>query len=353
MSEHIDSNLSIGGKAVAGVTAPQVDEESRLGFSAWHTTGDVVVPRDWLLEQVERYGLPEAIVPKQHFPSGAYKLAVGRLLNKTTEDAILEFEDGNKYVEFDIRKGQRNVRYLFAIIHEDESVTENGEGKAGNLEKPDLGHFNFDFDTQSPTWHVNEEIIGTPLLAKWNMFVQLLKEEFERMKVSYNGQDMRIMFYNLIESESTAIPIRHGGVVYFFPERYGSYLEGMSKIWKDINDFKEGGYTCNIVTMPVVDEDHLRELIERHATEELNKRTDEILTAAIKQLSDNEEATATEIASEVIKELRDVNTMASEYTQLLQVKLSVKRMLEDWMNTVSGEEAQEELLRKVIAAQNK
>lgn len=351
----IESNLNIGGQDVSGLAGIETDGEDRLGYATWVTTGDVVVPREWLLECVEKYGIPEEIVPTQRYHAASYKRAVGRLLDKYTMENVLTIGGQERFVEFDIRKGKRNVRYLFALVHEDEDVIEDKSGDAGKIEKIDLGHFNFEFDNGaqgagSPRWFIDEDILGEPdLVSSWNVFVSKLREEFQRMRECHIGSDMRSMFYSLVEDESNAIPIRHGGVVYFFPEKYGEVLEGMAKIWQGMNDFKEDGHVATIVTMPVVDESHLRELIERHATEELNKRTDDILEAAIKQLTANEEETAEELAQDVMKEMRSVNRMADEYTQLLEVKLSVKRQLEKWLDSVSGEEEKERLVRKIIA----
>lgn len=337
-SKTIDSDVTIGRKPISGVVEGEdLDDVEYLGHAMFATTGDVIVPRDWLVEQFDKHGLPESLLPNETWPSSAYKQAMSRLL----DDGFRTTTFMNRDAEYQLDSGEDYWRILKFRVFLPEEVTET---EGGEWRSQELGRFNYDKENQRIEHHpeIGE---GNKLWDRWSKMVGRAQGRFEKMLVSHDGQDMRAIVRDLRQQQTSAIPLRKGGAVYFFPAGYDEYLEALSAIWRDMNQYKDHGYPAHIGTFPVLDNADIRRLVEQRAEEMVQERVEDAVEAGLETLSDNEEDME-DIASEVAEDLQQTADMAVEYNQLLDIRLSITEHLQEWLEDL--EDDQETLVREVL-----
>lgn len=336
----LGDDIKAGRKELSAVTETEEEEAEILGFLTYSTTGDVLVPRDWLQEELDAEGLPDWLMPNEVWPSSAYKRAMSRLIDNGWEESWLN----GLRVEYELREGDGNVRHLTAhIFYPEEKIGEEG----GRWKQEDIGFFNYNADSQNLTWTalVNEN--DEPVLyEEWKRFVGRAQGLFEKMKKHHTGQDMRTVLYDIRKDHTNAIPMRDGGAVYFFPAHLDSEIEALSDIWARMNLHKERGKRCEVAPFPVVDDEKRREIIQTRAEELIQEQVDEAIEAGIETLQEAEEETAADIARGVVDELAETTSLAEEHSQLLEARLSVKRHIQDWLDALEDEKR--ELVEEVL-----
>lgn len=340
MSKATDLDSNVSGperRKLTGVIGEDDDPEV-LGFSVWSMTGDVLVPRDWLHEQFTAEGIPMTLFPREVSPVRAYNRTMNRLVDADNDE---DYVRGHT-VTYELKEGDgTKVHKLYADVFypEDEIGVEEGEWRSQTL-----GYFDYDYDRQDLTFtaQVDEDSV---LHDEWLGFVGRAQGLMKKMETHHTGQDMRDVLKDLRQTKSSAIPIRHGGIVYFFHNGYADLLEGLAHIWARMDKYKDEGFPTRLTTMPVVDDERRRELVEQHAREMVEDQVNEAIETGIEKLTDDD-TTPDEIAREIKEEISQSTDLADEYSQLLEVELSVKRHIDRWLRGVKGDK--EELIEEVL-----
>jgi hypothetical protein len=156
-----------------------------------------------------------------------------------------------------------------------------------------------------------------------------------KMQTHHNFSDLQKIL-NGFRSITNAVEIRRA--VYFVGAHHDQLAEGLSAVWKKMNQFKEGGEKMRIETTPVVNLESQRELISEKARE-MVRETIETLVDSVFDSWDEDE-TSDEIARELMNKLGEEEVMdgVNEYNQLLQMKMSVKNILKDQMEEMKEDE---------------
>lgn len=335
--QRLVSDVSIGSQPISAVTDIEDEEVSALGFAVWVTTGDVIVPIEWLEAQFEREDLPEWLLPSRPWKTSAYKKAVDRLLLDKWGETMVSGRD----VKFRIEDGSERRKIVYADVFWDE---EEIGVEGGDWRERRLGSFDYDMETEELLYETDIE--AGPLIEKWNQLVGRTQGLYRQMQDSYDEYKMSGIIRDLITEHSTAIPLRHSGAIYFFPSHYADHIESLSRIWDRMNQFKQRGRPSTIDSIPVVNDEERRKLIQSRVEETVEDIVMDIFDAAIERLTQNEEETAISIAEDVVDNLSETQDLAAEYSKLLETKLSVKRQIEDYMSGLEDEK--EELAEEVL-----
>lgn len=346
MSKHdITSNRSIDSRSMAGVSDLDDDDEAEaLGHLAWANTGDVVVPRDWLSDRLDDAGL-SWLMPAPVWTSSAYKRAMRRLLTNGNK----EFNLNGFEVEFKLKDGDDNYRNLVAeVFYSEERIGTPG----GEWRSIEVGRFNYDAEEQTLRYaclltdddgNVDEDHV---LYERWTKLLGRAQGLFQRMQQSHNGQDLRNKVLGKLIDDTTSITLRRSGAVYFFPLQWAEEIEALSDIWTAMNRYKDDGVPCVIATIPVIDDDRRRDLIEQRVEEQLETEVETALEAGIERLTGDSGETADEIARGILENLEQASNIADDYSDLLEVRLSIKRYIREWLDDLDGES--EELVETVL-----
>lgn len=337
------SQAHIGPKPLAGVIETDEDEETEiLGVACWIVTGDVLVPREWLQEQLEAKGLA-GYIPTAVWPSSAHKRAMARLMDVAETESTINGHDVSMRLTNE-DDGEPNRRHVYADVWypEREIGVKGGESRSQKL-----GHFDYDSDYQKMTFTttVGED---TKIHDEWLRLVGQAQGLFRKMESHHIEQDLRGII-DTVRANTSSVRLRQAGGFYFIPAWKTETIESLSSVWARMNEFKESGYPCRIGTIPVVNDRKRREEIERCVQREVEQRVDDVVETGLETLTEESDKTAEEIAEEVVEELEDTGTLAEEYSQLLNAKLSIRRHIKRWLNEVEGQkekvvqEIQEEL----------
>lgn len=331
----LDSDLKIERKPVRGfLDDDDIEEAEVLGFLMYSTTGDMYVPRDWLQEQFQKHEIPMSLFPSDVGPWAAYRRAMGRLL----EDGFDEIHVNGLKIEFDVKEGEENVRIVRAdIFFSEERTGETG----GHYRTVELGHFDYNegMTHEARVDPEDEEV----LYEQWKRFVGRAQGLLTEVTKVCHAQDMRKILLDLRKGTSS-IMLRQA--VYFYPASYGPILESLAKIWQQLYQFKDSGERTELTTAVFLDNEHRRRHIQRKAEELIEGEVDEAIEDGLDTLRESDEAVAEDIATAVVGDMSTATMTAEDYGDLLDVELSVKRHIRQWLNEVEGEK--KELVESVI-----
>lgn len=360
MSES-NSNITVERRELTAAIGAGEDEDLELlGRAMIYGVGEVLVPRDWLLQRCRDLDVPERIVPTEPRPHSAYKRAQSRLVTSNTQNGKTRtdvryasfpgFQEPFR-VELDSKDGNGNVNHLTADVFFPAEVT--GE-EGGKWVHHDLGHFNYDTETQS-TVAVKHDDCPEALEDLWAEMEKRARDLHQRMMEHHTGDDLRHMIYlemilNSPPDWPSLIPLRDAGAVYFVPEGdLTEVLESLATIFSEVNtQFKQGGKDVEIRTLEIVDTDEKREWIEGRVEQSLEKLVDDVIDDAFEALEDGDD-TVDDIVETVAEQLGEGGDTAAQYNGLLQAKLDVEAMMANRAQEVEDDE-KEELIENAMEA---
>lgn len=346
-----DSSVSIGPQEIGAVSQSEDDKPDEfLGHLVFSTTGEAEVPRQWLLEQWDNYNLPQSILPKEPSRWSAYRRAMRNLIDVENRD----FEHyNNEYgythqckfrLEKDQAKGSNNFLLYVDTFWPEELIGEEG----GNWQETKVMRFDFHSPEDGPGGLMTYEELG-----KEDAFYEeaydmggYARKLFKRYQSYHVEADLQKILQQMRNLRANAVAIRRS--VYFFGAHHHNMVEGVAAVWEEMNQFKETGEDMRVDYTPVVNLESQRELIENRVRDELEGTVDDIVVQTLQEWEDDAEETADEMARQLKNDLGNVGAdeTASEYNQILGIKLSIKDILKDKMNEFSDK--QQDVVERVL-----
>lgn len=350
----MSSQVKIGPRPLGAVQENEEDEVSEfLGFLTFSTTGDVLVPREWLLEQWEQYDIPQYLLPKKPSNWSVYR----RMKNELLQDVdykhyqIYSEEYGETFnCKFEIEKSDTNGSNTYIVYAKtffpEEIIGEDGgdwrSKRVGKLEfyRPENdmpGQLITDFDEGGKGG------MGTVHEDACRMLGNRARELFNKMQTHHNYGDMNKIIEQF-RSNSNAVAIRRA--VYFIPSHHQETIEGLSRLWKDLNQFKDKGEEMRIETTPVVNIESQRDMVAQRVKEKVKSLVDDVVGEMLSKFEEDDEMTADATAREITNQLSETHGLSQEYNTLLSLRMSVKDILEEEREELAEEQA--EIVESVI-----
>jgi histone H3/H4 len=346
-----DSQVNIGPKPLGAVEQGEEDNTQEfLGYLVFSTTGDALVPREWLQERWDAVGLPDYLFPKEVSRWSAYRRTMRRLLDDPEQRVYEAYSDEYNQSftnQFELEKSAdmgSNVFILYAkTFYPEELIGEEG----GDWRRQRIGYFNFyrGEDDDMP----GQLVFNTDMDPKGVHYEQAKElrtyasDLFQKMQTHHNQSDLQKII-DLMRNRTNSVPIRRA--VHFVGSHHSDVVEGLSEVWEGINQFKEDGEPVRIETTPVVNLESQREMIADRVQEQVRDMVDDIVGETMEQFAEDAETTAEETAREILNQLEESQDISTTYNQLLSMKLSVKDILKEQQEEF-GEE-QEEIIEKVL-----
>jgi len=337
-------------KLKAVVDVDDIEKAEITGFVQYSTTGDVIVPMDWVEKKWEEHGLPDEIRPSSVYPRAAYNRAIRRLLDDGW-DSSSTWDDENgreRQIRYRLESGSDTIQHLYADVYyaEDEIGVEEGDWKPVSL-----GYFKYNPETERVDFRekIDENSV---FFKKWESFVGRLQGLHIQMRTHYTGQNMRTVINpKLIRDHALSVPMRDGGAVYFFPAQYSAVLDSLENIWEEMNEFKEGSGRSEIARFPVINDEKFNDIIARRAQKEIDGQVGRIIDEYFELIEEGGDNFSLETAAEgIIEDLKNkkIIDIQQEYTALLETELSIRRHLQNQLSVIDGEK--ENLIKKVLAS---
>jgi hypothetical protein len=335
-----DSDASINGNNLGtAVDQDSLEDNEVIGRAYWSTTGEVIVPQEWLKEQFRKYDLPMYLLPSEPSPWSAYRRTLSYLIQPGYADTFTV--DGHD-VEVEMRDDEDHANRNFIEAHEFIPASERMDDE-GRWKKTDIGMIDYNKEQQAPMFENREG--GYRFSNVWATIVKRCRDLSDELGESYIDADMRNNLLYEAQGSNNSIKLRDGGAVYFVPNMYAGRMEKLSKVWSAMNTSDEvrkvgqhGGNEVRITTMPVFDTADKMELVERQVKKRLRSDVDEALEKAFNRLSGDTDETAGEIVEHVADQLEQASGIEADYNALLQSRLSVEEMLKDELRNLSDVE---------------
>lgn len=348
MSRNNNSQVSIGPKEIGAISEEGEEPDEYLGYLLFSTTGEVEVPRDWLMDQFSEHELPAKYLPRDPTNWQAYRRAKNALLDDADAKFFKVYQEEYDHTfncKWDMEKSNEmgsNVYIIYAkVFWPEEIIGEEG----GDWKSTRVGYIDFD----DPEGGVGGPI-AEPEVDKDNVFFKnfmslkgRLQGLFTHYQDRHNFNDLQDILEDF-RADANAVPIRRA--VYFIGAHHEDRMEALSQIWQGMNAFKEGGEEMRIESTPVLNMESQREMVANRARDMVEEMVDDIITETIQEWEETEEQTADEAAREIVNQLSDSEQVASEYNQLLSMRLSVKEVLQERMDDFA--EDQEDIIENVL-----
>jgi hypothetical protein len=347
------NNVRAGTVELGAIAEGDDNPDEAIGFLMFSTTGDLLVDRDWLLQQWEEYELPQKLLPSETSNWQAYRRALSYVEEQSElmEYSVWSNEYNRKLdAELEIKKSNdlgSNVFLVYARTFFPEEIC-GREG--GNWAETRIGRFNFHRpeDNDMPGNMITNREIDEEA-AHHRQLQKLFNEAREmehKMRKTHNFSDLQNILTTYREL-TNAIEIRRA--VYFIPAHHEDTLNSLSTVWSKMRQFKDGGEAIRIDRTPVVDMQEQRELVANRVEEQIENVVDRVVDDVLSEFREVEDQTADEAAREIAEQLSGSKDTASTYNQLLGIKLSVKEILEERRTDLREES--EEVIQNVLDQQ--
>lgn len=332
-----NSQVSIGPKPIGAIEQSEDDNPDEfLGFLTFSTTGEVEVERGWLLSAFEEYDIPKRYLPRNPTNWMAYRRAIRNLIEPENK----RFKQHNEQYDYDheckfrVEKSEQHGSNVF-LVYVDVFWPEELIGEDDWREQK-VGRFNYHDpdDGEGGLFHVSEVEQGEEFYEEWKAMCDRARNLFRRYQTHHIDSDLQ-KIHQTFRSHTNAIEIRRS--VYFIPNHYQDTIEGLSRLWDEMDRFKDGGEDMRIETTPVVNLESQRKLVASRAREAVEAIVENI----VEEMFDgwDEEETSDEVARELLNELGDeLGDSVSEYNRLLATKMSVKNILKEQMEEMKEDE---------------
>lgn len=349
-----NKNVQVGTKEIGAIADEDDNPDEVIGFLSFSTTGELNVPREWLLEQWEEHELPNRLLPTETTNWQAYRRTL-QYLKEQTEYLKYSVYNDHYEREFDceleIKKSNEmgsNVFLVYANTFLPEEIS--GE-KGGTWNEERVGMFDFyrpeNGDADGRLFTDREVDEDNAHFDQVTSLFKKAREVEKEMRQSHNFSDLNSILEKYRNVIADAVEIRRS--VYFVPAMHEETLEGLMTVWGKMNQFKDGGEPIRIDRTPVVDMKEQRELVASRVRDKLEEMVDDIVSEVVGEFEDNADKTADEAANEIMDQLSDGESMESTYNSLLGLRLSIKEMLEDQREEL--QEESEEIIENILNQQ--
>lgn len=341
----LSSDVEIANTPLSGLIGGSAEETQVFGRVYMSTTGEFLVPNEWLAERLSDIGFKEHYIPPEPSDLRAYHRAMGRLIDPEHEEAKVE----GRRVNFRLTEGDDRQYLLRADVFR--SREERGS-EVGKEESFTIGVFDYVADTGSDGVIADrlrivagEDLENVPILRdSWEIFVLRAQSLIQKCKTHNTGKDLQNFMSYFNNHWSQAVKVRHGGGAYFIPESEAHLIEGLAEVYTEIDEeYKETSmFHTEIRTFPVFDDkdgDHAA-MIERAVQERLEDTVEGAVDSAWevvqRQLEDGE--VVRQAVKEALDGVEDAKFTADTYNNLLNVELAVRRSLEQRLTSIPPEE---------------
>ena len=347
----MSNNVQIGAQELGAVADSEEDNpEEFIGFLKFSTTGEALVPREWLIDQWEKHSLPEDILPREITNWQAYRRTIRALED---DGDLLSYSIYNDHYgrefncHFNIEKSGSEGNNVFIVYARTFMPEEICGQEGGDYSVQRVGYFNFHRPEDGGEGYMIHESEIDDSNAHYEPLENLFDESREVMRTMeshHNLNDLNSILEDYRTFETEAVEIRRA--VYFIPAHHENTLNALSDIWMKMNQYKERGEEMRIDKTPVVNMKEQRELVASRVREKVQGMVSEIVGEIVNEFEDNNEQTADAAARELMNELEDSQDISSTYNQLLNMKLSVQEVLEEQREELSDEA--DEIIENVI-----
>ncbi len=276
-----------------------------LGHLIWYSVKESRIKTEDMRQLFAQIGLPADFLPEEPSNINAYKRATTEL----SEEVEVQLDQNRTAVYMVRLTAKSDEEIVKSIIKE---VRDAGDKR---LSYEEIGRVHFDKDT--------EEVRYYDLQPDSQPIITQIKHLYETYRTYLTGKQIRAMFHEIIQSMSPTL-VRPSGAVYFIPYVHADMVQKMEVLSKELASFGITDFQSAFESIPLIDADKTRALVELRFEEQNTRDVDKTLVELAKLLQGTD-ATARTAAQYVEQVKRSKETIA-KYEGLLNKEMSIARM---------------------------
>ncbi len=279
-----------------------------LGHLIWYSVKESRIRTSDLRKLFAQVKIPMDFMPEEPSKINAFKRATTELSEET---------------EVDIGRGKHAVYMVRLAAKTDEEIVKSIVKEVRDASKKaltsedyaEIGRVHFDKDTENVRYY-DLQPDSQPITAQ-------IKQLYETYCSYLTGKQIRVMFHEIIKSMSPTL-VRPSGAVYFIPYVHAEMVQKMEVLSKELAAYGITDYESAFESIPLIDADKTRALVEVRFEEQNTRDVDRTLVELSKLLQGTD--TTTKTAAKYVEQVRTSKEIIAKYEGLLNKEMSIARM---------------------------
>ncbi len=276
-----------------------------LGHLIWYSVKESRIKIEDMRKLLAQIGLPNDFLPEEPSNINAFKRATTEL----SEEIEVKIDQNRTAVYMVRLTAKSDEEIVKSIIKE---VRDAGDRR---LSYEEIGRVHFDKDT--------EDIRYYDLQPDSQPIITQIKQLYEAYRTFLTGKQIRAMFHEIIQSMSPTL-VRPSGAVYFIPYVHAEMVQKMEVLSKELAAYGITDYESAFESIPLIDADKTRALVEVRFEEQNTRDVDRTLVELSKLLQGTD--TTTKTAAKYVEMVKASKETISRYEGLLNKEMSIARM---------------------------
>lgn len=276
-----------------------------LGHLIWYSVKESRIKITDLRRIFTQIGISPDFIPEETSKINAFKRATSEL----SEEVEVEIEPGKTAVYMVRLKAKSDDELVKSIIKEIRDSTNK------TLDYKEIGRAHFDKDTEEVRYF-DLETDSQPVTTQ-------IKQLYSTYCTYLTGKQIRAVFHEIIQSMSPTL-VRPSGAVYFIPYAHADMVQRMEVLSKELGVFGITDFESAFESIPLIDADKTRALVEVRFEEQNTRDADRTLVELSKMLQGTDATPKT--AAKYVEQVKAAKENIARYEGLLNKEMSVARM---------------------------
>ncbi|CAG1006205.1 hypothetical protein METP3_03789 [Methanosarcinales archaeon] len=279
-----------------------------LGHLIWYSVKESRIRTSDLRKLFAQVNIPMDFMPEEPSKINAFKRATTEL----SEETEVDIGEGKHAVYMVRLAAKTDDEIVKSIVKE---VRDASKKALTSEDYAEIGRVHFDKDTEDVRYY-DLQPDSQPITTQ-------IKQLYETYCSYLTGKQIRVMFHEIIKSMSPTL-VRPSGAVYFIPYVHAEMVQKMEVLSKELVAYGITDYESAFESIPLIDADKTRALVEVRFEEQNTRDVDRTLVELSKLLQGTD--TTTKTAAKYVEMVKASKETISRYEGLLNKEMSIARM---------------------------
>ena len=279
-----------------------------LGHLIWYSVKESRIRTSDLRKLFAQVKIPMDFMPEEPSKINAFKRATTEL----SEETEVDIGEGKHAVYMVRLAAKTDDEIVKSIVKE---VRDASKKALTSEDYAEIGRVHFDKDTENVRYY-DLQPDSQPITTQ-------IKQLYETYCSYLTGKQIRVMFHEIIKSMSPTL-VRPSGAVYFIPYVHAEMVQKMEVLSKELAAYGITDYESAFESIPLIDADKTRALVEVRFEEQNTRDVDRTLVELSKLLQGTD--TTTKTAAKYVEQVRASKEIITKYEGLLNKEMSIARM---------------------------
>jgi len=279
-----------------------------LGHLIWYSVKESRIRTSDLRKLFAQVKIPLDFMPEEPSKINAFKRATTEL----SEETEVDIGDGKHAVYMVRLAAKTDDEIVKSIVKE---VRDASKKALTSEDYAEIGRVHFDKDTEDVRYY-DLQPDSQPITTQ-------IKQLYETYCSYLTGKQIRVMFHEIIKSMSPTL-VRPSGAVYFIPYVHAEMVQKMEVLSKELAAYGITDYESAFESIPLIDADKTRALVEVRFEEQNTRDVDRTLVELAKLLQGTDATVKT--AAKYVQQVQASKEIIAKYEGLLNKEMSIARM---------------------------